>query len=119
GNILTFEKDYPASRTIFLEQNYRSTKSILNAANHVIENNSGRKPKNLWTQNPDGKKLHYFQGATEQEEALFVVETIQELITEKNYSPADIAVLYRTNAQSRAVEDTLVKANVPYQIVGG
>jgi len=119
ANILTFEKDYPASRTIFLEQNYRSTKSILGAANHVIEHNGGRKPKKLWTENPDGKNLHYFQGATEQEEALFVVDKIQELTKEKEYTPSDVAILYRTNAQSRAIEDTLVKANVPYQMVGG
>src|SRR5690625_2821211 len=119
ANILTFEKDYPASRTIFLEQNYRSTKSILDAANHVIEHNGGRKPKKLWTENPDGKNLHYFQGATEQEEALFVVDKIQELTKEKEYTPSDVAILYRTNAQSRAIEDTLVKANVPYQMVGG
>jgi DNA helicase-2/ATP-dependent DNA helicase PcrA len=119
ANILTFEKDYPASRTIFLEQNYRSTKSILDAANHVIEHNKGRKPKKLWTENPDGKNLHYFQGATEQEEALYVVEKIQELTTEKDYSPSEVAILYRTNAQSRAIEDTLVKANVAYQMVGG
>ncbi|WP_164219101.1 DNA helicase PcrA [Virgibacillus sp. YIM 98842] len=119
ANILSFEKDYPASKTIFLEQNYRSTKSILNAANHVIENNTSRKPKKLWTDNPEGKKIHYFQGATEQEEALFVVEKIQELTTENKFSPSEVAILYRTNAQSRAIEDTLVKANVPYQMVGG
>ncbi|MFA1819416.1 DNA helicase PcrA [Virgibacillus oceani] len=119
ANILTFEKDYPASRTIFLEQNYRSTKSILDAANYVIEHNAGRKPKKLWTENPDGKNLHYFQGATEQEEALYVVDKIQELTTEKDYTPSDVAILYRTNAQSRAVEDTLVKANITYQMIGG
>ena len=119
ANILSFEKDYPASKTIFLEQNYRSTKSILNAANHVIENNTSRKPKKLWTDNPEGKKIHYYQGATEQEEALFVVEKIQELTTENKFSPSEVAILYRTNAQSRAIEDTLVKANVPYQMVGG
>ncbi|MGX4670442.1 DNA helicase PcrA [Cerasibacillus sp. JNUCC 74] len=118
-NILTFEKDYPSSRTIFLEQNYRSTKCILKAANHVIANNSGRKPKNLWTENPDGKHIHYFQGATEQEEALFVTEKIQQLTKEEGYSLSDVAILYRTNAQSRAIEDTLVKSNIPYQMVGG
>lgn len=119
ANILTFEKDYPSSRTIFLEQNYRSTKCILKAANHVIANNSGRKPKNLWTENPDGKHIHYFQGATEQEEALFVTEKIQQLTKEEGYSLSDVAILYRTNAQSRAIEDTLVKSNIPYQMVGG
>lgn len=118
-NILTFEKDYPSSRTIFLEQNYRSTKCILKAANHVIANNSGRKPKNLWTENPDGKHIHYFQGATEQEEALFVTEKIQQLTKEEGYSLSDVAILYRTNAQSRAIEDTFVKSNIPYQMVGG
>lgn len=119
ANILTFEKDYPASRTILLEQNYRSTKSILAAANHVIANNTGRKPKKLWTENDDGKQIHYFQGATEQEEALFVTEKIQQLTREEGYSPSDVAILYRTNAQSRAIEDTLVKSNMPYQMVGG
>ncbi|WP_200416403.1 DNA helicase PcrA [Virgibacillus salexigens] len=118
-NILTFEKDYPASRTILLEQNYRSTKSILTAANKVIEHNSGRKPKNLWTENPDGKHIHYFQGSTEQEEALFVTDKIQELTHSNGYSPNDVAILYRTNAQSRAIEDTLVKSNIAYQMVGG
>lgn len=119
ANILSFEKDYPAARTIFLEQNYRSTRSILEAANKVITNNSGRKPKNLWTENADGQKITYFQGGTEQEEALYVIETIQEQIETNAYSPHDIAVLYRTNAQSRAIEDMLVKSGMLYQIVGG
>ncbi|MHA6252584.1 DNA helicase PcrA [Oceanobacillus sp. CAU 1775] len=117
-NILTFEKDYPQARTIFLEQNYRSTKFILKAANHVIEKNTGRKPKNLWTENDDGAKILYFQGSTEQEEALFIAEKIREL-TRDDYTPNDIAILYRTNAQSRAIEDTLMKANQAYQMVGG
>ena len=118
-NILTFEKDYPTTRTILLEQNYRSTKSILDAANKVIEHNMGRKPKKLWTNNPDGNKINYFQGATEQEEALFITEKVQELIRDKEYTPNDIAILYRTNAQSRAIEDTLMKSGVSYQMVGG
>lgn len=118
-NILNFEKDYPAVETILLEQNYRSTKSILNAANQVIANNPGRKPKNLWTENPDGQKINYFQGATEQEEAFFITDKIQELIREHHYSPNDIAILYRTNAQSRAIEDALMKSAVSYQMVGG
>lgn len=118
-NILTFEKDYPAAKTVFLEQNYRSTKSILEAANKVIANNPGRKPKNLWTENPDGQKINYYQGATEQDEALFITDKIRELIREEGYSPSDIAILYRTNAQSRAVEDTLMKSGVSYQMVGG
>ncbi|MBM7601121.1 DNA helicase-2/ATP-dependent DNA helicase PcrA [Virgibacillus halotolerans] len=119
ANILSFEKDYPTSRTVFLEQNYRSTKSILSAANKVIGNNTGRKPKNLWTENPDGKNINYYQGATEQEEALFVTDKIQELTRGANYSPGDVAILYRTNAQSRAIEDTLMKSNISYQMVGG
>src|SRR5699024_11328394 len=77
GNILSFEKDYPDARVVFLEQNYRSTKSILDAANKVISNNPGRKPKNLWTDNTGGQNIKYFRGATEQEEALFVTEEIQ------------------------------------------
>ncbi|AXI08201.1 DNA helicase PcrA [Oceanobacillus sp. 143] len=119
ANILSFEKDYPAAKTVFLEQNYRSTKSILSAANKVITNNAGRKPKNLWTENPDGKKLNYFQGMTEQEEALFVTEKIQELTRNEGYSPGDVAILYRTNAQSRAIEAAFMKSNIGYQMVGG
>ncbi|WP_047983124.1 DNA helicase PcrA [Ornithinibacillus californiensis] len=119
SNILSFEKDYPAARTVFLEQNYRSTKSILEAANKVISNNPGRKPKNLWTENPDGQKINYYQGATEQDEALFITDKIRELIREEGYSPSDVAILYRTNAQSRAIEDTLMKSGVSYQMVGG
>lgn len=119
ANILSFEKDYPSSRAVFLEQNYRSTKSILSAANTVIGNNTGRKPKNLWTENPDGKNIHYYQGGTEQEEALFITDKLQELIREKGYSANDLAILYRTNAQSRAIEDTLMKSGVAYQMVGG
>nr|WP_077324610.1 DNA helicase PcrA [Virgibacillus siamensis] len=119
ANILSFEKDYPSSRTIFLEQNYRSTKAILDAANTVIQNNTGRKPKSLWTENDQGKNIHYFQGATEQEEALFITDKIQGLTSEEGFSPNDIAILYRTNAQSRAVESTLTKSFIPYQMVGG
>ncbi len=119
ANILSFEKDYPNAQTIFLEQNYRSTKSILDAANHVINNNTGRKPKNLWTDNEDGNKITYFKGSTEREEALFITEKIQELLENDSYTSNDIAILYRTNAQSRAIEDTLMKANMTYQIVGG
>ncbi|WP_096271571.1 DNA helicase PcrA [Paucisalibacillus globulus] len=119
ANILSFEKDYPQAKTVFLEQNYRSTKSILEAANKVIANNPGRKPKNLWTENPDGQKIMYYQGATEQDEALYITDKIRELVREEGYTPSDIAILYRTNAQSRAVEDTLMKSGVSYQMVGG
>src|SRR5690625_846126 len=119
ANILSFEKDYPAAKVVFLEQNYRSTKSILAAANKVIERNPSRKPKNLWTENEDGQKLNYYQGSTERDEALFVVDKIQDLIHSKKYSPHDIAILYRTNAQSRAIEDALMKSTISYQMVGG
>lgn len=118
-NILSFEKDYPAARTIFLEQNYRSTKSILEAANHVINHNKGRKPKKLWTENEDGSKITYFQGATEREEALYVTEKVQDLLENGSYTANDVAVLYRTNAQSRSIEDMLMKANISYQMIGG
>src|SRR5699024_9672667 len=77
------------------------------------------KPKKLWTENPDGQKINYFQAATEQEEALFIMEKIQSLTRQENYSPSDIAILYRTNAQSRAIEDTLMKSGISYQMVGG
>ncbi|HLS20728.1 MAG TPA: DNA helicase PcrA [Bacillota bacterium] len=119
SNILSFEKDYPKATTILLEQNYRSTKNILQAANDVIKNNTSHKPKKLWTTNKDGEELHYYRGATERHEALFVADTVKQLIDSGKYKPEDIAVLYRTNAQSRAIEDTLVKANMAYQIVGG
>ncbi|MFC4559471.1 DNA helicase PcrA [Virgibacillus kekensis] len=119
ANILSFEKDYPSAQVVMLEQNYRSTKSILEAANKVIANNPGRKPKNLWTENDDGKKIHYYQGATEQEEAFFITDKIQELTQQDGYSLNDIAILYRTNAQSRAIESTLTKSFIDYQMVGG
>lgn len=119
SNILSFEKDYPTAKTVFLEQNYRSTKSILQAANTVIANNPGRKPKNLWTENPDGQKINYYQGSTEQDEALYITNKIQELTRQEGYSPNEIAILYRTNAQSRAIEDTFVKSGISYQMVGG
>src|SRR5699024_6592065 len=101
-NILSFEKDYPSARTIMLEQNYRSTKSILDAANQAIEHNTERKLNILWTDNPDGQKINYFEGATEGGEAFFVTKKIQELIEEDGVSVSDIAVLYRRNGQSRA-----------------
>ncbi|MFC7745944.1 DNA helicase PcrA [Lentibacillus kimchii] len=118
-NIMSFEQDYPSARVIYLEQNYRSTKSILEAANHVIAHNTGRKPKNLWTDNQDGNKVNYYQGATEQEEALYVTQEIQKLTREEGFSLDDVAILYRTNAQSRAVEDTFLKSDITYQMIGG
>ncbi|GAW99188.1 DNA helicase PcrA [Secundilactobacillus mixtipabuli] len=118
-NIMNFEKDYPDAHVTMLEQNYRSTKTILAAANQVIKNNGYRKDKNLWTENDQGEKIHYYRGQSENDEARYVVAQIQDLMKEANYQYGDFAVLYRTNAQSRVMEETLVKANVPYTIVGG
>lgn len=119
GNILSFEKDYKDAKVIMLEQNYRSTKRILQAANDVIENNSSRYPKKLRTENPEGEKITYYKARNEFDEATFVVDTIRELIDLHDYKYEDFAVLYRTNAQSRAIEDVLKKSSMNYQIIGG
>ncbi|MFB1050577.1 DNA helicase PcrA [Paraliobacillus sp. JSM ZJ581] len=118
-NIMSFEKDYPNAHVVLLEQNYRSTQSILQAANSVIVNNPGRKPKKLWTDNTSGSKIYYHEAATEQYEGLYVADKIEEYIKSEGYNYRDMAILYRTNAQSRSVEEIFVKANIPYQIVGG
>lgn len=118
-NILDFEKDYPEAKVVLLEENYRSTKTILQAANDVIKNNRNRRPKNLWTQNADGEDIVYYRANDEQDEALFVAKTIDELSSTSDYVYRDFAVLYRTNAQSRNIEEALLKANIPYTIVGG
>src|SRR5699024_1926888 len=118
-NILSFEKDYDHAKVILLEQNYRSTKSILDAANHIIENNPRRRPKKLWTDNGEGKLIRYHRAATERYEAIYVTEQIQQLIRQHDYEASDIAILYRTNAQSRAIEEALMKSNMDYQIFGG
>ncbi|MEH7114901.1 DNA helicase PcrA [Neobacillus niacini] len=119
ANILSFEKDYPDAKVILLEQNYRSTKRILLAANKVIENNVTRKAKNLWTENPEGNKLVYFRADSEQGEGQFVAGKIKELTREGGYKNSDVAILYRTNAQSRVMEEVLLKSNIDYSIVGG
>ena len=119
NNILSFEEDYPNAKVILLEQNYRSTKNILNAANFVIENNRSRKPKKLWTENIEGEKIKIYEAYDERQEARYVVDQIQDIIEVENYTYKDFAVLYRTNAQSRAMEDVLMKANIPYRIIGG
>lgn len=117
-NILSFEEDYPDAKTIFLEQNYRSTKTILNAANEVIKNNTERKPKGLWTANTGGDKINYYEATTERDEAEYVVrEIMKHQRNGKKYS--DMAILYRTNAQSRILEETFMKSNIPYTMVGG
>lgn len=119
SNILSFEKDYPNAKVVMLEQNYRSTKRILQAANQVIANNSGRKDKNLWTENEDGNMIYYYRADSEQGEAQFVIGKIQELRRTSSIPLSDIAILYRTNAQSRVMEEMLLKSNIEYSIVGG
>ncbi|UWS63448.1 DNA helicase PcrA [Bacillus paralicheniformis] len=119
ANILSFEKDYPSANVILLEQNYRSTKRILQAANEVIKNNSNRKPKNLWTENDEGIKLSYYSGDNEFGEGQFVAGKIYELHSSGRRKLSDIAILYRTNAQSRVIEETLLKSGLNYNIVGG
>jgi len=117
-NILSFEEDYPEAKTIFLEQNYRSTKNILNAANEVIKHNSERKPKGLWTANSGGDKIQYYEAMTERDEAEYVVkEIMKHQRGGKKYS--EMAILYRTNTQSRVLEETFMKSNIPYTMVGG
>lgn len=118
-NILDFEKDYPDAKLIKLEQNYRSTQVILDAANAVIKNNTGRKPKNLWTDNGTGREITYFQAMDERDEARFVIEQLQRLQQEENMRLGDMAVLYRTNTQSRVFEEMLIKSGISYNMVGG
>lgn len=118
-NILNFEKIFPDAKVIRLEQNYRSTKNILAAANEVIKNNKGRKVKKLWTENEEGPKVRFCQFTTAYKEAEGVADEISRLVREKKYDYRDIAVLYRTNAQSRLFEEKFLFANIPYQIVGG
>jgi len=117
-NILEFEKDFPETVVIKLEQNYRSTKKILEAANAVIHNNQTRKDKSLWTENDGGSILHIYKAENEYDEARFVAERIQEIVNEGK-AHKDMAVLYRTNAQSRAVEDQFVRKGIPYRLFGG
>lgn len=116
-NILNFEKDYKDAKVILLEQNYRSTKTILNAANSVIKNNVQKKDKNLWTENEDGEKIKYVRALDEKDEASFVTKEVKNLRSE-GVSLDDIAVLYRTNAQSRTIEEGFLNSNIPYKIVG-
>src|SRR5690606_39419504 len=115
-NILSFEKDYPNAKVILLEQNYRSTKRILEAASEVIKNNFNRKPKNLWTDNQDGPKIMYYRADGEHTEAQFVAGKIKEITAKRDHKLSDIAILYRTNAQSRVMEEVLLKSNIEYNI---
>ena len=119
GNILGFERVFPDAKVIRLEQNYRSTKNILNAANEVIANNAARKEKRLWTENPEGEKLHFRQFMNGFEEAEYVIGYIAKKKREHLADYRECAILYRTNAQSRLFEEKCLKANIPYKIVGG
>ena len=116
-NILNFEKDYPGCNVILLEQNYRSTKKIIEASNDLIKNNTIRKDKNLWTDNEEGENIHYFKAMNELDEAHYVSSKINELLNEGQHL-SQMAILYRTNAQSQNFEKELLLSNIPYKIVG-
>ena len=118
-NILEFERDYPDARTILLEQNYRSTQTILTAANAVISRNESRKPKNLWSDQGDGAKIVGYVADNEHDEAMFVAQEVDRLGDEENVKPGDVAVFYRTNAASRVFEEIFIRTGLPYKVVGG
>ena len=118
-NIIDFEKDFPGARTILLEQNYRSTQTILTAANNLIKVNLNRPAKNLWTDQGDGDKIVGYVADTEHDEAAWVARRIDELVDEGRTSYGQVAVFYRTNAQSRAFEDVFIRTGLPYRVVGG
>lgn len=118
-NILNFEKYFPEAVVIKLEQNYRSTQNILDAANHVIANNRNRKPKTLWTANGEGNKIAFHQFESGYDEVDFAAKDIMEKVYQQDYSYQDCAVLYRTNAQSRLFEEKFIVSNIPYKIIGG
>ena len=118
-NILSFEKDYPEAKVVFLEQNYRSTKTILDVASDVISANVLRKPKKLWTENEDGTPVGVIESYSAEEEAQYVVNEIERLVSQEQISLKDCAVMYRVNAQSRALEETFLRYGVPYKLVGG
>jgi DNA helicase-2/ATP-dependent DNA helicase PcrA len=118
-NILQFQKDYEDVKVVKLEQNYRSTQNIINAANEIIRNNKGQIPKNLWTDNAEGEKIKLVRSMTDNDEGKFVADTIQEQKLRNHYQNNEFAILYRTNAQSRAFEESLRRMNIPYTIFGG
>lgn len=118
-NITDFEKDYPNAHTILLEQNYRSTQNILSAANAVIERNPDRRPKKLWTASGAGAKIIGYVAESEHAEARYITREIDRLADEYGVQPGDVAIFYRTNAQSRTLEDMLMRAGLPYRVVGG
>ena len=118
-NILDFERDFHGARSIKLEQNYRSTQMILNAANAVVSLNTGRKPKELWTENEKGNPIDIFQAENEYKEAEFIASSIRKKVNEGHRQYSDFAVLYRTNAQSRVLEEKMVSSSIPYRLLGG
>jgi len=118
-NILSFEKDYPEARLVLLEQNYRSTKTILEVGSDVISANLQRKPKELWTENEDGSPVAIIESYNEEEEAQYVVSEIEKLVSQEQISLRDCAVMYRVNAQSRALEEAFMRYGVPYKLIGG
>ncbi len=118
-NLLKFEEQFPEAVTVVLDQNYRSTQRILDAANSVIENNASHRPKNLWTDKGEGEPIVRYQGDDEHDEAAFVVREIHRLIDGADHRYGDVAVFYRTNAQSRVLEESLVRSGVPYRVFGG
>jgi DNA helicase II / ATP-dependent DNA helicase PcrA len=118
-NIEEFERDYPQARTVVLEQNYRSTQRILTAANAVISQNAGRRPKKLWTDAGDGAPIVGYVADDEHDEASFIANEIDRLTDEEAVRPSDVAIFYRTNAQSRSIEDVLIRVGLPYRVVGG
>jgi DNA helicase-2/ATP-dependent DNA helicase PcrA len=118
-NILEFERDYPDATTILLEQNYRSTQTILSAANAVIARNPDRKPKNLWSQAGSGAKIAGYVAENEHDEAAWVAQRIDELSDDDGVKPSDVAIFYRTNAQSRVFEEVFIRVGLPYKVVGG
>ena len=118
-NILEFERSFPDAVTVVLEQNFRSTQNILSAANAVISNNPDRPPKNLFTEDGDGPKIKRFKAADERDEAMWVVREIERLVRIEGIDPEEVAILYRTNAQSRSLEEELVRSGIPYKVIGG
>ena len=119
-NILEFEKDFPGAKVIKLEQNYRSTANIINAAHSVIKRNTQRKDKKLWTEAPDGEKIEYYRAESDYDEARYIADTIRALMRkDPDLTYSDFAVLYRTNVQSRVIEDSFGKKNMPYQVLSG
>ncbi|MEE0941352.1 MAG: 3'-5' exonuclease [Bifidobacteriaceae bacterium] len=118
-NILDFERDFPYAQTIMLEQNYRSTQTILDAANAVISKNEGRKPKKLWTAAGEGEKIIGLNAGNARDEGNRIAERIESLVSQGLYSYSDIAIMYRANAQSRSLEEALINAGIPYKIIGG